>query len=204
MRNGTIGRLAPDGTVSVWCETGGQVNGLKVDSSGFIIGADAGAKRVLQIHPSGKPIEVLTDQFEGKPYHSPNDLCLDQAGNIYFSDPSNETPEAPIGGVYRIDKNRRVTRLIDNLKYPNGLAVAPDQKQLIVAETMTNRILAFDLTSDGRLEGGHSTGSPVLPLMGSCLMNLDGSGSLARSTARLPSSPSTANWWRRFRLAELR
>ena len=153
VRNGTIGRLAPDGTVSVWCETGGQVNGLKVDSSGFIIGADAGAKRILRIHPSGKPIEVLTDQFEGKPYHSPNDLCLDQAGNIYFSDPSNETPEAPIGGVYRIDKNRRVTRLIDNLKYPNGLAVTPDQKQLIVAETMTNRILAFDLTSDGRLEG---------------------------------------------------
>ena len=37
LRNGTIGRLAPDGTVSVWCETGGQVNGLKVDSSGFII-----------------------------------------------------------------------------------------------------------------------------------------------------------------------
>jgi gluconolactonase len=43
--------------------------------------------------------------------------------------------------------------LIDNLKYPNGLVVTPDQKQLIVAETMTNRILAFDLTSDGRLEG---------------------------------------------------
>jgi gluconolactonase len=104
LRNGTIGLLAPDGTVSVWCETGGQVNGLKVDSSGFIIGADAGAKRILRIHPSGKPIELLTDQFEGKPYHSPNDVCLDQAGNIYFSDPSNETPEAPIGGVYRIDK----------------------------------------------------------------------------------------------------
>src|SRR5262245_57146088 len=61
LRNGTIGKMAPDGTVSVWCETGGQVNGLKVDSSGFIIGADAGAKRMLRIHPRGKPIEVLTD-----------------------------------------------------------------------------------------------------------------------------------------------
>ena len=74
VRNGANGRLAPDGTVSVWCETGGQVNGLKVDSSGFIIGADAGAKHILQFHPSGKPIEVLTDQFEGKPYSSPNNL----------------------------------------------------------------------------------------------------------------------------------
>ena len=38
---------------------------------------------------------MLTDKFEGKPYLSPNDVCLDMAGNIYFTDPSNETPEAP-------------------------------------------------------------------------------------------------------------
>ncbi len=151
VRNGTLGRMTPDGTVTVWCETGGQVNGLKVDSEGFVIGADAGAKRVLRIHPDGKQIEVLTGRYEGKPYHSPNDVCLDMAGNIYFSDPSNETPEAPIGGVYRIDRNRKVTRLLYGLKYPNGLAVSPDQKQLLVAETMTNRILAYDFNPDGFL-----------------------------------------------------
>ncbi|HTY22680.1 MAG TPA: SMP-30/gluconolactonase/LRE family protein [Desulfomonilaceae bacterium] len=151
VRNGTLGKMTPDGTLTVWCETGGQVNGLKVDSEGYIIGADTGAKRVIRVHPDGKRIEVLTDRYEGKPYHSPNDVCLDMAGNIYFSDPSNETPEAPIGGVYRIERNKKVTRLIDGLKYPNGLAVSPDQKQLLVAETMTNRILAYALNPDGSL-----------------------------------------------------
>jgi sugar lactone lactonase YvrE len=151
MRNGTIGRMTPDGTVSVWCQTDGQVNGLKVDGQGYVIGADAGGKRVLRIHPSGKPIEVLTDQYEGKPYLSPNDICLDNEQNIYFSDPSNDTPEAPVGAVYRIDADRKVTRLAQGLKYPNGLAVSPDQKQLLVAETMTNRILSFDFRSDGTL-----------------------------------------------------
>jgi sugar lactone lactonase YvrE len=136
LRNGTIGKMSPDGSVSVWCETGGQVNGLKVDSSGFIIGADAGAKRVLRIHPDGKPIEVLTDHYEGKPYHSPNDVCLDMAGTFISLIPQRDA-RSSISGVYRIDKSRKVTRLIDNLKYPNGLAVTPDQ-QLIVAETMTN------------------------------------------------------------------
>jgi len=151
VRNGTLGKMTPDGTVGIWCETGGQVNGLKVDSKGYVIGADPGAKRIIRVHPNGKPIEVLTDKYEGKPYLSPNDVCLDMAGNIYFTDPSNDTPEAPIGSVYRIDKAHKVTQLVTGLKYPNGLAVSPDQRQLIVAETMTNRILAFDFKSDGSL-----------------------------------------------------
>jgi sugar lactone lactonase YvrE len=151
LRNGTLGKMTPQGNLGVWCETGGQVNGLKVDSAGYVIGADAGAKRIIRVHPNGSPIEVLTDKFEGEPYLSPNDVCLDMAGNIYFSDPSNETPEAPIGSVYRIDPTKKVMRLATGLKYPNGLAVTPDQKRLIVAETMTNRILSFDFQPDGSL-----------------------------------------------------
>jgi sugar lactone lactonase YvrE len=151
VRNGTVGRMTPDGTVSVWCESGGRVNGLKVDCEGHIIGADAGAQRVIRIDPSGKHIEVLTNKFEGRPYLSPNDVCLDMAGNIYFSDPSDETPEAPIGSVFRIDTSRKVERLVTGLKYPNGLAISPDQTQLLVAETMTNRILAYQMRSDGSL-----------------------------------------------------
>ena len=154
VRNGTVGRMTPEGTVSVWCETGGQVNGLKVDSEGYVIAADTGVPRVIRIHPNGKSIEVLTSNYQGKPYLSPNDVCLDMAGNIYFSDPSNETPDAPIGSVYKIDKNRKVERLVTGLKYPNGLAVSPDQKQLMVAETMTNRILSYDFQSDGSLGQG--------------------------------------------------
>ena len=60
LRNGTIGRKTPDGTVSVWCETGGQANGLKVDAQGWISAADYGGKRVLRIHPDGQPIQPLS------------------------------------------------------------------------------------------------------------------------------------------------
>jgi gluconolactonase len=154
VRKGTLGKLSPDGTVRIFCETGGRVNGLKVDSNGYIIGADAGARRVLRIHPDGDPIEVLTDNFQGSPYNSPNDICLDLAGNIYFSDPSDETPEAPIGSVYRISKEGAITQLVTGLKYPNGLAVTPDQRQLIVAETMTDRLLIYDFQPDGKLGEG--------------------------------------------------
>ena len=53
--------------------------------------ADAGGGRVLRIAQpdAGKPpaVEVLADRFEGKPFDAPNDVALDLAGNVYFSDP---------------------------------------------------------------------------------------------------------------------
>jgi gluconolactonase len=149
LRNGTLGRRTPDGTVHVWCETGGQANGLKVDNEGFVIAADYGGKRILRVHPDGKQIEVLTERFEGQSYLGPNDVCLDRAGSIYFSDPTGSSKENPIGSVYRIAPDRTVTRLDTGLAFPNGLAVSPDQTRLFVAESSTNRLLAYDLSPAG-------------------------------------------------------
>ena len=164
---GTIGRRTPDGAVSVWVHTGGQANGLKVDGAGNLIVADYGAKRITRIHPITRKIEVLTDSYEGKPYLGPNDVCLDLAGNIYFTDPTGSSKEKPIGAVYRISFRASdlrsdspagsrthgvyVTRLADGLAFPNGLAVSPDQKRLYVAESGTNRLLCWDLQPDGTL-----------------------------------------------------
>jgi len=149
IRNGTIGRKTPDGTVSVWCEIGGQANGLKVDAEGYIIAADYGGKRILRIHPDGKRIQVVAESFQGQPFLGPNDVCLDLKGNIYFSDPTGSSKENPIGSVYRIAPDGAVMRLDTGLAFPNGLAVSPDQRRLYVAESSTNRLLAYDLHEDG-------------------------------------------------------
>jgi gluconolactonase len=153
---GTIGRRTPDGTVSVWVHTGGQANGLKVDRAGNVIVADYGGKRILRVHPITRQLEVLTDEYEGKPYLGTNDVCLDLAGNIYFSDPTGSSKDNPIGAVYRIQMSadnavEKVTRLADGLAFPNGLAVSPDQKRLYVAESDTNRLLCWDLQPDGSI-----------------------------------------------------
>jgi len=151
VRNGTIGKRTLDGEVTVWCETGGQANGLKVDADGYIIAADYKGKRILRIHPNGKDIKVLTDNYEGKPYLGPNDVCLDLAGNIYFTDPTGSSTENPIGSVYRIGVDGKVTLLDTGLAFPNGLAVSPDQKKFFLAESSTNRLLGYDIQPDGML-----------------------------------------------------
>ena len=114
-----------------------------------MIAADYGGRRILRIHPDGKPIEVLTQNFEGEPYRGPNDVCLDRAGNIYFSDPTGSSKENPIGSIYRIAVGGGVTRLDTGLAFPNGLAVSPDQTRLFVAESSTNRLLVYDLSQSG-------------------------------------------------------
>jgi gluconolactonase len=186
---GKIGRIASDGTASVYCDLRQQTpvegrlpqaNGLKVDRQGRLIVADAGGGRVLRIEQPdpGKPpvVEVLADKFEGKPFSAPNDVALDLAGNVYFSDPGGSSAKRPIGSIYRYDANtRQLSRLDTNLAFPNGLAVTPDQKRLCLAESQQFRVLMYDLTPDGRATNrrtlidfprkteGHIVGGPFDP-----------------------------------------
>lgn len=150
---GMLGRMAPRGLVEAWIDTGGVVNGLKYDGNDGLICADHGAKRVTRIDTKRKLMQVLTDSFEGRPYLGPNDVCLDLAGNVYFSDPGIDSDPVP-GAVYRIamegpEEPGTVTLVAGDLPYPNGLAVHPDQRRLFVATSRTNSIVAFDLDGDG-------------------------------------------------------
>ncbi|MCC6863027.1 MAG: SMP-30/gluconolactonase/LRE family protein, partial [Bryobacterales bacterium] len=88
------------------------------------------------------------DRCQGEPFLGPNDVCLDLAGNIYFSDPTGSTREKWIGGLYRIDRKGNVLRLASGLGFPNGLAVSPDQKRLFVVEEWAGRLTAYDLRGD--------------------------------------------------------
>ncbi len=179
---GTIGRRTPDGTVSVWVHTGGQANGLKVDGEGNVIVADYGGKRISRIHPLTRAIEVLTDECDGQPYRGPNDVCLDLAGNIYF------TEDNPIGAVYRIAMEKGevkgVSRLADGLAFPNGLAVSPDQKRLYVAESDTNRLLCWDLGADGTLSNKRIVIEFPTPTLDGIMFDEDGRLWIARWTSK--------------------
>ncbi|MDP6442576.1 MAG: SMP-30/gluconolactonase/LRE family protein, partial [Pirellulaceae bacterium] len=134
--NGRIGRIATDGTAQVWCDLrvaapldgrSPQANGLKIDNEQRIVAADAGGGRLLRISRDGKQVEVLADRWKGKRFDAVNDVALDAAGNIYFSDPGESTYDNPIGSVYRYSiRTKQVTRIDDELAYPNGLAVTPD------------------------------------------------------------------------------
>ncbi|MBN2293913.1 MAG: SMP-30/gluconolactonase/LRE family protein [Pirellulales bacterium] len=159
--NGNIGRITPDGTASVFCDLNklvpveGQLvraNGLKVDRKGRLLASDIATGRLLRIAADGKSAEVLADQWEGKPMNGVNDMGLDLAGNVYFTDPEGSSAKKPIGSFYRYnDKTGKIDRLGTGLAYPNGIAVSPDQKRLCLGESGHFRVLIFDIKEDGTL-----------------------------------------------------
>ena len=85
------------------------------------------------ISTTGK-VTVLTDKYDGKRYNKPNDLTIDSKGRIYFSDPRYGARDGmeilddkgqTVEGVYRIDPDGKVTRIIGReLDRPNGVLVS--------------------------------------------------------------------------------
>jgi sugar lactone lactonase YvrE len=71
-----------------------------------------------------------------------NEIVVDGRGNIYVN-----------GGdiVVLIKPNGAVRKVADGIAFPNGMAVTPDNKTLIVAESHGKRLTAFDITLDGGL-----------------------------------------------------
>jgi sugar lactone lactonase YvrE len=85
-----------------------------------------------------------------------NDMVVDAAGRAYVGnfgfDRHRGEPERT-ACLARVDPDGRVTRAADELSFPNGTVVTPDGRTLIVAETLTHRLTAFDVAPDGALSG---------------------------------------------------
>ena len=79
-----INRLGPDGKTTVFRHNAS--NGLLFDKEGRLIACESGLRRVTRTEKDGS-ITVLAGRFEGKRFNSPNDLCMDSKGRIYFTDP---------------------------------------------------------------------------------------------------------------------
>jgi gluconolactonase len=160
---GNVNRRDREGKVSVYRRNTGS-NGLMFDRQGRLVMCEAEARRVTRVEPDGT-LTVLADRYEGKRFNQPNDLTLDSRNRIYFSDPrygdrSNmellDANGRPIEGVYRIDPDGKVTRVIAHeVDRPNGLVVTPDDKFLYVADNNNNtqggarKLWRFELRPDG-------------------------------------------------------
>lgn len=131
-------------------------NGLTTDAQGRLVLCQHGDRRVARLAEDGRSFVTLVDRFGGKRFSSPNDLCFDRAGNLYFTDPpyglpTGVAPEQPVHGVYRLATDGRVTLLHGGLERPNGIALSPDGGTLYVANSHEPRpvILALPLAADG-------------------------------------------------------
>lgn len=159
-----INRLGPDGKTTVFRHNAS--NGLLFDHEGRLVACESGLRRVTRTEKDGS-ITVLAERFRGKRFNSPNDLCMDSKGRIYFTDPRYGpregmeikqwgwlTPKGSIidaresvgqgqmryvEGVYRIHAPGKVTRILcDGAERPNGILISPDDRFLYIADNNNN------------------------------------------------------------------
>jgi gluconolactonase len=165
----------PDGALYV-CNSGGMSfnvspDGLNTHSPhGRPPHAIAGC--IQRVTPDGK-VDIVYDRCGDYPLLAPNDLVFDARGNFYFTDAGrHHNRTADLGGIYfaRSDGSRIVELVHDPMllappTHPNGIGLSPDGTRLYVAETITGRLWAWDITEDGVLTSPPNAISPQGPAL---------------------------------------
>jgi gluconolactonase len=150
------------GACEPWAVDTDETNRLTFDGQGRLIGCSGGGRRMLRFEPDGTRT-TLADTFGGKRLNSPNDVVVDRAGRIWFTDPcygDRSTMELDHDSMYRLDPQadgtHRITRVTFDTTRPNGLAFAPDERTLYVAESPpapggARQLRAYPVLADGSL-----------------------------------------------------
>lgn len=136
-----------NGQARVVANTGGKPAGLQLARDGRLWISDM-AKGILSVSPEGDLRDEVVE-FEGAPIRGCNDLAFDRAGNLYFTAPAGSSADKPEGEIFCRLAHGEVRRLDGGYRFCNGLAVSSDDRLLIVAETFTRELQAYDLSAPG-------------------------------------------------------
>jgi gluconolactonase len=184
-------RVTPDGKKEVFAETGGGPNGAAVGPDDAIYVVNNGGSIIwisqddLTI-PSSTPlgytggyvqridlksgdIQTIYDACDGRKFAGLNDLVFDKTGGMWFTDHGATLPEYRSHGAiyYARPDGSKVARHRDHLISPNGIALSPDESVVYMADTLQQRLWAFDLTKPGEM------GPPVGFAPGRIVRNLE-------------------------------
>ena len=135
---------------------GGQgSNGLALDAQGRLILCQHGDRRLARLGADGK-FTTITRNYHDHLYNSPNDLVIARDGSIYFTDPpyglkDKSLRELEWNGVYRVAPDGKVSLLVKDLTFPNGIALSPDERTLYVAvsDPAATRVMAYEIMNNG-------------------------------------------------------
>lgn len=131
---------------SIWSDNSAHANGMNFDSQGRLVvccdgknypSNPAGGAHAVRRYEKNGTVTTLAESFQGKKLNGPNDLCFDNEGRIYFTDPrygDKSDIEQDVMAVYCIDLDGTLTRVIEDLESPNGILISKDNKSLFLVD----------------------------------------------------------------------
>ncbi|MGD0815732.1 MAG: SMP-30/gluconolactonase/LRE family protein [Verrucomicrobiota bacterium] len=178
--NNRIMEWSVDGALSTFMEPSGRANGMYMDAKGNLIVCADEKNELWSIAPD-KKVTVLIKDYEGKYLNGPNDVWVSPKGGMYITDPfykrtwwDHQTMALDSEQVYFLSADgKKLARVTEHLKKPNGITGTPDGKTLFVADIDANYTFRYDIQPDGSLS--HKT---LFCLKGSDGMTIDEAGNL--------------------------
>jgi sugar lactone lactonase YvrE len=85
-----------------------------------------------------------------------NEIVVDGRGNVYINgaDFNFSGGEAPKPGYIKlVTPDGELRQVADDIQFPNGMVITPDNRTLIISESFAGRLTAFDIGGDGGLSG---------------------------------------------------
>jgi sugar lactone lactonase YvrE len=151
LKGGRIVRFRPDGSgMQRFADTGGRANGMAFDAGANLIVADS-FKGLLSVSPEGN-VSVLAEGADGQRFVFADGLDIAADGTIWFTDATSRFPDgefhyevlegAATGRLLSYDPRTGETRTrVAGLRFPNGVALGPDDAFILVNETLGYRTL---------------------------------------------------------------
>lgn len=183
IKRGTLSRVWGDGRHEVIANLGGGPNGAAIGPDGACYVCNDGGFEWHEMGgltiPGGKPanysggriervdlntgkVDVLYTHVNGNPLIGPNDIVFDKEGGFWFTDHGKHEDRIQYrGGLYygKIDGSS-VKEVAFPILSANGVGLSPDEKTVYVADTLSARLFAFDITAPGEVAPPTGPGGP--------------------------------------------
>jgi sugar lactone lactonase YvrE len=142
-----------DGTLSTVIDLPFLPNGFGITHDDTLIFCDALARKIYRW--DGKTLIAIAD-LSALTVFCLSDGIVDRHGRMYvgdigynFFDPANQPVNTCV--IVKVEPDGHATVVADGFSFPNGMAISPDGKTLVVAECMAHRLTAFDVDEFGAL-----------------------------------------------------
>jgi len=155
--NDCLHEWSVDGKLSTFMKPCGRANGLCFDAQGDLWACADEKNELWRISPD-KKVTVVVKDYQGKLLNGPNDVWIRPDGGLYFTDPYYHRPywkrgEKELGEhVYFLAADHKtLTRVVDDMKQPNGIIGTPDGKTLYVADIGARKTWRYSVQPEGTL-----------------------------------------------------
>ncbi len=150
-----------DGVPRIELELEDQPSGLGWLPDGRLLLVSMAEMKVLRRDPDGVHVHADLSQYSS---HLCNDMVVDKKGRAWVGNfgfdldamveekgVEETLADHPSTNLVRVDPDGSVHLASTDMHFPNGMVVSPDGKTLIVAETLSMCLTAFDIEPDGSL-----------------------------------------------------